>query len=126
MSRPMQNRDCYPDQTMGRADQTGIARASEARARLVTAASALFYAEGVRNVPVERVLEVAHVTRSTLYRYFETKDDLVVAYILFEDSRLRAEFADAASAVESPAELLQRVLDVISRDVCRPGFRGCP
>ena len=70
---------------MSSADQVKPARPSKARARLVEAASELFYAHGIRNVSIEQVLDVAHVTRSTLYRYFGTKDDLVVAYLERED-----------------------------------------
>jgi AcrR family transcriptional regulator len=99
---------------------------SRARARLVEAAADLFYSEGIRGVPVERVLAQAGVTRSTLYRYFDSKEDLVVAYIQREDASLRAQFATASASAATPAQLLQLVVDTITRDVCRPGFRGCP
>jgi AcrR family transcriptional regulator len=111
---------------MTSADQVQPARPSKARARLVAAASELFYSHGIRNVSIEQVLAAANVTRSTLYRYFGTKDDLVFAYLGREDQAIRDRFAEAAAAVSSPDELLQLVVGAITHDVCGPGFRGCP
>jgi AcrR family transcriptional regulator len=96
------------------------------RQRLIDAASALFYAEGIRGVPIEKVLEEAHVTRSTMYRYFDSKDALIVAYIKNEDDVLRGRFTQATATATAPAELLHLVVTTITDDVCRPGFRGCP
>jgi AcrR family transcriptional regulator len=111
---------------MTSADQAPLARPSKARARLVEAASGLFYSNGIRNVSIEQVLDVARVTRSTLYRYFGTKDDLVFAYLEREDQKIRARFVEAAAAVSTPDELLQLVVGAITHEVCGPGFRGCP
>jgi AcrR family transcriptional regulator len=108
--------------------ETGQADAKRprARTRLVQAAGDLFYAEGVRNVPVERILDQAQVTRSTMYRYFTTKEDLVVAYLEEEDARIRGLFADAAAAARTPEDLVQVFVDTITHDICQRGFRGCP
>lgn len=111
---------------MTSANQVPLARPSKARARLVEAASGLFYSDGIRNVSIEQVLDAARVTRSTLYRYFATKDDLVFAYLEGEDQKIRARFAEAAAAVSTPDELLHLVVGAITHDVCGPGFRGCP
>src|SRR3954469_1135305 len=54
---------------------------SEARERLLTTASQLFYAEGINSVGVERIVKESHVTLATLYRHFPSKVDLVVAYL---------------------------------------------
>jgi AcrR family transcriptional regulator len=111
---------------MTSADRAPLERPSKARARLVEAASGLFYSDGIRNVSIEQILDAAKVTRSTLYRYFGTKDDLVFAYLEEEDQRIRARFAEAAVAANTPDELLQLVVGAISHDICGPGFRGCP
>jgi AcrR family transcriptional regulator len=111
---------------MSDADPDTSGRTSRARTRLVEAAADLFYSEGIRGVPVERVLAQAGVTRSTLYRYFDSKEDLVVAYIQREDESLRARFAMASASAATPDQLLHLVVETITQDVCRPGFRGCP
>src|SRR3954454_24645098 len=95
-------------------------RVSAGRERLLRTASELFYAEGIRAVGVDRVIEVAGVTRATFYRHFPSKDTLVVAY-------LRA-VHDAARTVagDKPGEQrLRRVVGTMSELVCAPGFRGC-
>ena len=49
-----------------------------ARARLLTAASGLFYAEGIRAVGVNAIAARAQVTKATMYAHFGSKDALVV------------------------------------------------
>jgi AcrR family transcriptional regulator len=95
-------------------------RVSEARERLLRTASALFYAEGIRAVGVDRVIEEAGVTRATFYRHFPSKDDLVVAYL-----RVVHDAVQAASGDEVGEPRLRRVIGTMGEMVCAPGFRGC-
>lgn len=98
---------------------------SEARARLLNAATELFYAEGLHAVGIDRVIAQAQVTRATLYRHFPSKDDLLVAYLAQADEAFRAR-VDLASADErSPAERIRTVGRTITGDIRSPGFRGC-
>ena len=52
-----------------------------ARERLLTAASELFYDEGVHTVGIDRVIERAGVAKASLYNTFGSKDELVRAYL---------------------------------------------
>jgi AcrR family transcriptional regulator len=54
---------------------------SEARERLLAAASRLFYAGGITSVGIERIIKEGQVTLATFYRHFPSKVDLVVAYL---------------------------------------------
>src|SRR6202451_4280809 len=56
-------------------------RSAAARARLLAAASELFYAEGVQSVGIDRVIARAGVAKATLYSAFGSKDGLVRAYL---------------------------------------------
>src|SRR5258707_15507662 len=56
-------------------------RSAAARARLLAAASELFYAEGVQSVGIDRVIEHAGVAKATLYSAFGSKEELVRAYL---------------------------------------------
>src|SRR5216684_4355448 len=58
--------------------------------RLVATASELFYREGVRAVGIQRVIEEAGVAKASLYAHFDSKDDLVAAYIDQRTSAWRA------------------------------------
>ncbi|MCO1653674.1 TetR/AcrR family transcriptional regulator [Pseudonocardia sp. S2-4] len=95
-------------------------RVSEARERLLRTASALFYAEGIRAVGVDRVIEEAGITRATFYRHFPSKDDLVVAYLTVVHEAVR----DAAGE-EVGEQRLRRTVGTMGEMVCSPGFRGC-
>ena len=51
------------------------------RARLVHVAIELFYSHGFQAVGVDQILATAGVTKTTFYKHFESKDDLLVAAI---------------------------------------------
>ena len=101
------------------------ARTSEPRERLLRTASAIFYAEGIHDVGVDRILEAAGVTRSTFYRHFPSKEDLVVAYVQGADQAIRGALEAPGPAVLSPVETIQRLAWGMGATICRPGFRGC-
>ncbi|WEK13037.1 MAG: TetR/AcrR family transcriptional regulator [Candidatus Microbacterium phytovorans] len=97
-----------------------------ARERLLAAATALFYREGIHSVGVDRVIEVAGVTRATLYKQFSGKENLVLAYLEGEDAGLRALFAEAAASGAAPDGLLDLVVAGIQADIAHRHTRGCP
>jgi AcrR family transcriptional regulator len=101
-------------------------RSAAARARLLAAASELFYAEGVQSVGIDRVIEHAGVAKATLYSAFGSKDGLVRAY-------LQARHAATAERMErelqtrysTPKERLIGAFEVQGLSFTEPGFRGC-
>ncbi|WP_435748272.1 TetR/AcrR family transcriptional regulator [Microbacterium sp. PMB16] len=105
---------------------TTTKRPSPARARLLDAATRLFYEEGIHAVGVDRVIEEAEVTRATLYKQFGGKENLVLAYLSGEDEMLREMFAAAAASGAEPADLLDLVIDGIAADIRQRHTRGCP
>ncbi|KDN17280.1 TetR/AcrR family transcriptional regulator [Amycolatopsis rifamycinica] len=100
---------------------------SEARARLLSSASRLFYTEGLHSVGIDRVIADAGVTRATLYRHFPSKDDLLVAYLTEADQLIRTQVAAArsGSAGGSPGDAVRAVAATIADGISSPGFRGC-
>ncbi|KOX19439.1 TetR family transcriptional regulator [Saccharothrix sp. NRRL B-16348] len=98
---------------------------SEARTRLLNTAGALFYAEGLHSVGIDRIIATAGVTRATLYRHFPGKDDLVVAYLTQADEAIRARVDAARAQGASPDDVVRTVGRSIADDLQRPGFRGC-
>jgi AcrR family transcriptional regulator len=105
---------------------TTTKRPSPARARLIDAATRLFYEEGIHAVGVDRVIEEAGVTRATLYKQFGGKENLVLAYLAHEDEMLRAMFAEAGESVADPDVLLEAVVQGIAADIRERHTRGCP
>ena len=51
------------------------------RERIIAAASDLFYRHGIRAVGVEAIAEAAGTNKMTLYRHFDSKDELVAEYL---------------------------------------------
>jgi len=51
------------------------------RERILAAASGLFYRNGIRAVGVEAIAEAAGTNKMTLYRHFDSKDELVAEYL---------------------------------------------
>jgi AcrR family transcriptional regulator len=58
-----------------------------ARDRIVAAASDLFFRRGIRATGVDTLIERADVAKSTFYRHFRSKDDLIVAWLRSADAR---------------------------------------
>ncbi len=96
------------------------------RQRLLATAADLFYREGINAVGVDRILQEAGVTRTTMYRHFDGKQGLVVAYLDAEDRTLRGYFASAGAAGGTPRQLMGRVIDTIAADIEQYHTRGCP
>jgi AcrR family transcriptional regulator len=51
------------------------------RQRILLAARDLFHRHGLRGVGVETIAEAAGTNKMTLYRHFDSKDDLIIAYL---------------------------------------------
>ncbi|MFB4319318.1 TetR/AcrR family transcriptional regulator [Actinomadura sp. 21ATH] len=95
---------------------------TRARERLVQAAEDLFYAEGIRAVGVERLLERSGVGRASFYRHFASKDDLVSAVLRERDEKWRRALAEnVASRGDDPLALF----DALEADFGGDDYRGC-
>ena len=85
------------------------------RARIFAAATELFADRGYSAVTTERIAEAADVGTGTLFRYFPTKADLLVA-VMSEQLRLGYERGlAAASAGAPPEEAILALLDPLVR-----------
>lgn len=62
-----------------------MTKPSDTRLRITEAAAELFYGDGIRAVSMDAVAERAGVTKRTLYYHFDSKDDLVAAYLTERD-----------------------------------------
>jgi len=101
-------------------------RALPVRDRILNAATTLFYAEGIRAVSADKIIQAAGITKVTFYRYFPSKDDLVVAYLENRAAWERAGFSHVlARAANHPSIALGLVARALGDEACVPGFRGC-
>ena len=105
----------------------GHSNSDEMRDRILRTASSLFYQRGVRAVGVDLVVEEAGVAKTSLYRHFHTKDDLIAAFLHGEDEDFWNHWNSVAERHKTdPAAELEAHLDWIAERVGRPHYRGCP
>jgi AcrR family transcriptional regulator len=101
-------------------------RSASARARLLAAASELFYAEGVQSVGIDRVIECAGVAKATLYTAFGSKEELVRAYLRARHAATQERMSRELQArYPTPKQRLVGVFEVQGLSFNDPGFRGC-
>jgi len=100
---------------------------NEVRDRILQTASELFYKRGVRAVGVDLVVEEAGVAKTSLYRHFRTKDDLIAAFLRREDEEFWSTWSSISEAHKNdPGAELEAHLEWIGERVGRPNYRGCP
>ncbi|MFM7427217.1 MAG: TetR/AcrR family transcriptional regulator [Elainella sp.] len=101
---------------------------TDARSRILEVADALFYREGVRAVGVDTIIAEADVAKTTLYRYFPSKDDLVVAYLEERSQRFWQLFETVVVAPYSdqPRQQLFALLGWLDELLAQPEIHGCP
>lgn len=94
--------------------------------QILLAASELFYRQGIRATGVDAIAKAAKTTKMTLYRYFPSKDDLIVAFLHKRDEDFRAWFvAQVEAKADKPKDKLVALFDVINEWMAVPEFRGC-
>lgn len=99
---------------------------SEARQRLLETADRLFYAEGVRNVGIDKVIAEAGVAKMTLYTHFPSKDDLIVAVLQYREGKVLDFFQTAMERhAARHKDALRAFFAVLKEWFDSPGFRGC-
>ena len=95
--------------------------------KVLSAASRLFYANGVRAVGIEWIVAESGVAKTSLYRHFQTKDELVAAFLEREDHEFWEQWDEVvAAAPDDPTAELMALLAWIGGRVSRDGYRGCP
>ncbi|WP_018239752.1 TetR/AcrR family transcriptional regulator [Ensifer sp. BR816] len=100
---------------------------TDVRDRILETASELFYRQGVRAVGVDLVVEKAGVAKTSLYRHFGTKDDLIAAFLEREDQDFWGQWDGVTARHGADAKAaLDAHLGWIGERVGRPNYRGCP
>src|SRR5215213_6000119 len=98
------------------------------RERLVAVAVELFYRRGFAAVGIDQVIAAAGVTKTTFYKHFESKDDLMVAAVRRRDEWESQAWARAVREIagdDDPAGQLLATLDVMDLWFNDPDFGGC-
>lgn len=114
---------------MGRpaAAKPGEEAPESVRDRILNTARELFYREGARAVGVDMVVAQSGVAKTSLYRWFPSKDALIAAVLEQEaQDRWTGWDRNIERAGPTARERLRSQFQGISRFVSSPKYRGCP
>jgi len=98
--------------------------ASSKRDQLISTAQALFYREGYHATGIDRILAESGVAKMTLYKYFKSKEELIIA-VLEERHRDMAERMREARERLEPRDAILRTFDGLHAWIQDNGFCGC-
>lgn len=88
------------------------------RSEIVETALAMFLTDGFEETPIDRIVEAVGVSRRTFFRYFGTKEDIVLGDLISRGRVIADELA-ARPVGESPWEALRAALHA-SRETTVP------
>jgi AcrR family transcriptional regulator len=94
--------------------------------RIRATAADLFYRQGIRAVGVDELVSRAKATKPSLYRSFDSKDELVTAYLRDFATSFWQRFDAAVDAhVGDPRAQLRELLSRSTKRARHPQYRGC-
>jgi AcrR family transcriptional regulator len=104
-----------------------ITAGAVAHAQILDAAENLFYLQGARNVGIDAVVKRAGVNKMSLYRQFESKEDLLQQYLLRTDQTFWAYFDGSIDKHPgAPRHQLRQLFVDLAQRASVPNYRGCP
>ena len=81
---------------------------------------------GLSSLSLDRITQDAHVTKRTLYKYFNTREDFLVAIIQHDGDRWREWFFDAIrERADASLKRLLAFFEILSDWASTPTFNGC-
>ncbi|MDJ1505793.1 TetR/AcrR family transcriptional regulator [Xanthocytophaga agilis] len=94
--------------------------------KILDTAERLFYTQGYCNTGINQVIEESDIAKASLYNHFQTKTDLLIAYIKRTHERWFDRFETVINQVADPKEKLLAIFDYhMERQQLRQ-FGGCP
>jgi AcrR family transcriptional regulator len=87
--------------------------------RILETAGRLFYGQGIRAVGVDTIAAEIGISKRTLYNYFPSKEELILAY-------LSRQLVQPRTSDRPVLEQVLRYFDWLERWFATDTFRGCP
>jgi AcrR family transcriptional regulator len=96
------------------------------RERILMAAHALFYGDGIRATGVDKIIERSFVSKVTFYRQYASKDDLIRAYLDYRHGQWISWFQTSlAQATATGSSAVNALVMTLASWFSQPDFRGC-
>lgn len=94
---------------------------------ILDVADQLFYGQGLHTIGIDRVIAEAKIAKTSLYRYFPSKDALIRAYLERRNQRFwQLLEAYLATCEPQPMAQLMGLVDFIAQLLEAPECQGCP
>jgi len=105
----------------------GDSASGNTRERILDASYDLFSRQGVQAVGIDAIITRSGVARQTLYRHFDSKQDLVLAFLERREERWTKEWlqGEVKRRATDPRERLLAIFDVFDAWFRRDDFEGC-
>ena len=99
---------------------------SSKREKLIDTALELFCQNGFHATGIDKILAVAGVSKMTLYKYFISKDELIIAALRRKDEQYRNWLMQEVERyAKTPDERILAVFDALDVWFNQETFRGC-
>lgn len=95
------------------------------REKILATATTLFQTQGINSTGVDTIVEVAGTTKMTLYKYFRSKELLILEVLTESHQDFQNWLTDKLnSQTKKPSDKIQRLFDFIEEWVTSPDFVG--
>jgi AcrR family transcriptional regulator len=96
------------------------------RDELVRKALETFYRNGFHATGMDLVAEESGVSKTSMYKHFRTKEDLILAVLRLRDENFRNWlFRRVDELAETPRAKLLAIFDALGEWFGEPGYKGC-
>lgn len=96
------------------------------RDELVQGALKVFYRDGFHATGMDKLVEETGVSKTSMYKHFRTKEDLILAALRLRDEQFRNWlFRRMQELGGTPGEQLLAMFDALDEWFNQPEFRGC-
>ena len=98
---------------------------STLKSKILVVATDLFQTRGINSTGVDTIVAVAGTTKMTLYKYFRSKEDLILEVLTTGHHDFQTWISDKLNTnTKKPSEKLQKLFEFIEEWVTSPNFRG--
>lgn len=93
--------------------------------KILDTAARLFFKQGYNSTGVNQVIEEADIAKGSLYKHFESKTDLLVAYLQRTHEQWFAKLEADINKAADPKEKLLTLFDYHRERQLKNGYSGC-
>ncbi len=93
------------------------------RDKILDTATDLFQTRGINSTGVDTIVAVAGTTKMTLYKYFDSKETLILE-VLNKSQQDFQSWLDSKLNSKKPSEKIQQLFDFIEEWITSPSFTG--